>query len=142
MKSKIIDTLKLIFCILFIAIFVVAIIYELYPNFFPKWFFWTLLSIQGTVIIGLVVYCLFIRLKRSRKKPYKIEKWTYGKSNPLRAFSEVPKEWIDSFTEEEWAYVERMGINGPDAICEILERKGYFVEKSQEEFEKIRELME
>lgn len=142
MKSKIIEALKLIFSIFFVALFVMALIYELFPNFFPKWFFWTLFAIQGATIIGLAVVFFILQFRRKQKKPCKIEKWSYGKANPFRAFAEVPKEWIDSFTEEEWAYVERMGRNGPDAIYEILERKGYFVEKFRNEFEKVRELME
>ncbi|HBP25728.1 MAG TPA: hypothetical protein DD618_02095 [Acholeplasmatales bacterium] len=142
MKSKITDTLKTIFLIFFVAIFVIALLYELFPNTFPKWMFWTIFTVQGAVILGLVTCNFIYRFRKKPNKPYKIEKWSYGKTNPFRAFAKVPKEWIDSFTEEEWAYVERMGRNGPEAIYEILERKGYFVEKFRKEFEKVNELME
>jgi len=140
MKSKIIDELKLIFFIFFVAVFVLALLYELFPSIFPKWVFWTVFTIQGSAIIGLVSLYFINRSQRKLKKSFKIERWSYGKINTFWASWKVPKKWMDTFTEEEWAYVRRMGRYGPDAIFEILEKKGYYVDKFWKELENVNEL--
>lgn len=72
-------------------------------------------------------------------KSYKMKKRENGKINPYWAESKVPKEWLDTFTEEENAYLKRMGHNHPDGVFLILEKKGYALDKFWKDLESLDE---